>query len=104
MVFFDDVPLRAGHHCSQTQSRPCEFDSSRCDYSGCPRPGRAVGFAKLFSDGEMQAYLATMAGDESRRGKGIGRALVNEALRLAGGERVDLLRADNALKPASNPG
>lgn len=59
--------------------------------------GVVVGFAELFSDGEIQAYLATMAVDETRRGRGIGRSLVNEALRLAGGERIDLLSEDDAL-------
>ncbi len=38
-----------------------------------------------------------MAVDPARRGEGIGRALVNEALRLAGGERVDLLSEDDAI-------
>jgi GNAT superfamily N-acetyltransferase len=33
----------------------------------------------------------------SRRGQGIGRTLVNEALRLAGGERIDPLSEDSAL-------
>lgn len=56
-----------------------------------------VGFAELFSDGEIQAYLATMAVEESRRGRGIGRALISEGLRLAGGERLDLLSEDSAL-------
>ncbi|OBG99273.1 hypothetical protein A5713_10835 [Mycobacterium sp. E2497] len=56
-----------------------------------------VGFAELFSDGEIQAYLATLAVDETRRGKGIGRTLVTEALRLAGGERIDALSEDDAL-------
>jgi len=59
--------------------------------------GVVVGFAELFSDGEIQAYLATMVVDETRRGRGIGRTLVNEALRLAGGERIDLLSEDGAL-------
>ena len=58
--------------------------------------GDVIGFAELFSDGELQAYLATMAVDETRRGEGIGRAMVNEALRLAGGERIDLLSQDDA--------
>ncbi|WP_197509436.1 MULTISPECIES: GNAT family N-acetyltransferase [unclassified Mycobacterium] len=59
--------------------------------------GVVVGFAELFSDGEIQAYLATLAVDETRRGKGIGRTLVTEALRLAGGERIDALSEDDAL-------
>lgn len=59
--------------------------------------GMVIGFAELFGDGEIQAYLATMAVDESRRGQGIGRDLVTEALRLAGGERLDLLSEGDAL-------
>ena len=58
--------------------------------------GRVVGFAELFSDGELQAFLANVAVDEQERGKGLGRALVMEALRLAGGQRVDLLSEDDA--------
>lgn len=56
-----------------------------------------IGFAELFSDGEIQAYLATMVVERSHRGQGVGRTLVNEALRLAGGERIDLLSEDDAL-------
>ena len=50
-----------------------------------------IGFAELLSDGELQAYLANLAVDAGRRGAGIGRRLVQETLRAAGGERVDLL-------------
>jgi ribosomal protein S18 acetylase RimI-like enzyme len=59
--------------------------------------GKVVGFAELFSDGEIQAYLALIAVEESRRGDHIGRKLVQEALRLAGGERIDLLSEGEAL-------
>jgi predicted N-acetyltransferase YhbS len=55
-----------------------------------------VGFAELFSDGELQSYLATLVVDAGRRGAGVGRRLVGEALRRAGGERVDLLSEDGA--------
>jgi ribosomal protein S18 acetylase RimI-like enzyme len=58
--------------------------------------GGIVGFAELFSDGEVQAYLANLAVDAARRGAGIGRRLVGEALRLAGGERIDLLSEGDA--------
>ncbi|MEV4261350.1 GNAT family N-acetyltransferase [Kribbella sp. NPDC049584] len=58
--------------------------------------GDVVGFAELFSDGELQAFLANMVVDETHRGEGIGRAMDNEALRLAGGERIDLLSQDDA--------
>jgi ribosomal protein S18 acetylase RimI-like enzyme len=53
--------------------------------------GELIGFAELFSDGELQAYLANLAVDARRRGEGVGRALVTTALKLAGGERIDLL-------------
>jgi ribosomal protein S18 acetylase RimI-like enzyme len=56
-----------------------------------------VGFAEVFSDGEIQAFLANVAVDERHRGKGLGRELVEEALRLSGAERVDLLSEDGAV-------
>ena len=56
-----------------------------------------VGFAELFSDGELQAYLANLAVAAGRRGVGIGRQLVREALRLAGGERIDLLSTEESV-------
>jgi ribosomal protein S18 acetylase RimI-like enzyme len=56
-----------------------------------------AGFAELLSDGEIQAYLAVLLVEKSRRGQGIGRALLTETLRLAGGERIDLLSEDSAL-------
>jgi ribosomal protein S18 acetylase RimI-like enzyme len=59
--------------------------------------GKVIGFAQLFSDGELQAFLANLAVDEGFRGRGTGRALVTEALRLAGGERIDLLSEDKAV-------
>jgi ribosomal protein S18 acetylase RimI-like enzyme len=55
-----------------------------------------VGFAQLFSDGEIQAFLANLAVAADSRGRGIGRVLVAEALRRAGGERIDLLSEDAA--------
>lgn len=57
---------------------------------------RIVGFAQMFSDGEIQAFLTSIAVEESRRGEGLGRSLVEEALRLAGGDRVDLLSEEGA--------
>lgn len=55
-----------------------------------------VGFAELFSDGELQTYLANLAVDSAYRHRGIARHLVEEALRRAGGERIDLLTEDDA--------
>ena len=51
---------------------------------------------ELFSDGELQAFLANLVVDAAYRGSGIGRRLVTESLRQAGGERVDLLSEDDA--------
>ena len=59
--------------------------------------GAVVGFAELFSDGEVQAFLTSIAVDSRSRGQGIGRALVAESLRLAGGERIDLLSEDESV-------
>jgi ribosomal protein S18 acetylase RimI-like enzyme len=53
-----------------------------------------VGFAQLFSDGELVAYLASIAVDARFRERGVGRALMEESLRLGGGTRVDLLSED----------
>ena len=58
--------------------------------------GVVVGYAQLFSDGELQAFLASLAVAADARRTGLGRQLVTEALLLAGGERVDLLSEDDA--------
>jgi predicted N-acetyltransferase YhbS len=49
------------------------------------------GFAQMMSDGEIQAFLANLLVAPSLRQGGVGRALIWEALRLVGGQRVDLL-------------
>lgn len=56
-----------------------------------------IGFAQLLSDGAIQAYLATIAVDPDFRNRGVGRAMVEEALQLGGGERIDLLTDDEAV-------
>lgn len=61
------------------------------------REGSVIGFAQVFSDGEIQAFLANIAVDVAARGSGVGRSLVLDALRRAGGERIDLLSEDAAL-------
>ncbi|MGO8957614.1 MAG: GNAT family N-acetyltransferase [Streptosporangiaceae bacterium] len=52
-----------------------------------------VGFMYLLSDGEVQAYIATMAVAAARRGQGIGTRLISEAFAASGAERIDLLSA-----------
>lgn len=56
--------------------------------------GRVVGFAQLQSDGEVQAHLSNIAVDRRHRRRGTGRRLVEEALALAGGERIDLVSTE----------
>jgi len=53
--------------------------------------GDVVGFVSLMSDGEVQAYLATMAVVATSRGQGIGTRLVRKAFAVCGAERLDLL-------------
>lgn len=55
-----------------------------------------IGFAQLFSDGELQAFLPTLAVAAAWRGRGVGQRLVRGALLRAGGERVDLLSEEPA--------
>ncbi|HJW41509.1 MAG TPA: GNAT family N-acetyltransferase [Rhizomicrobium sp.] len=50
-----------------------------------------VGFAQLQSDGEIQAHLSLIAVHPDHRRKDIARILIEEALRAAGGQRIDLV-------------
>jgi ribosomal protein S18 acetylase RimI-like enzyme len=50
-----------------------------------------AGFAQLQSDGEIQAHLSLIAVDPAYRRRGVARDLIAEALRLAGGQRIDLV-------------
>lgn len=51
-----------------------------------------LGFAQLQSDGEIQAHLSAIAVDRQARRRGVGRALIEAALKAAGGpERIDLV-------------
>lgn len=59
--------------------------------------GEVFGFAQLLSDGEIQAYLAAVVVAPGHRGQGAGKALIEAALSLAGGFRVDLLTDDGAV-------
>ncbi len=53
--------------------------------------GEVMGFAQTQSDGVIQAHLSLIAIARHRRRQGIGRQLVEEALRRGGGKRLDLL-------------
>ena len=55
-----------------------------------------VGFIYLLSDGEVQAFIATMAVASGRRGQGIGTRLIREAFDASGAERIDLLSEADA--------
>jgi GNAT superfamily N-acetyltransferase len=50
-----------------------------------------VGVVQVQSDGQIQAHLSTVVVARSHRRRGIGRRLLADALRAAGGERLDLL-------------
>jgi ribosomal protein S18 acetylase RimI-like enzyme len=53
--------------------------------------GAVVGVVQVQSDGFIQAHLSTLVVARSHRRRGLGRLLLAEALRVAGGERMDLL-------------
>jgi GNAT superfamily N-acetyltransferase len=53
--------------------------------------GSLAGFAQIQSDGAIQAHLSLIAVDPAQRRKGVGRALIETGLRLAGGLRLDLV-------------
>ena len=53
--------------------------------------GTLAGFAQMQSDGEIQAHLSVIAVDPAFRRRGIARELIAQALRWAGGKRVDLI-------------
>ncbi len=50
-----------------------------------------IGFAQLLSDGEIQAHLSLIAVSAEHRRKGVALAMLQEALRRAGGIRIDLI-------------
>jgi len=52
---------------------------------------RVVGFLYLLSDGEVQAYVASIVVASSCRRQGIGTQLMREAVAASGAERADLL-------------
>jgi GNAT superfamily N-acetyltransferase len=53
--------------------------------------GAVAGLVQLQSDGEIQAHLSALITDAQWRRRGLGRALVREALARAGGLRIDVL-------------
>ena len=53
--------------------------------------GHLVGFLYLLSDGEVQAYVASVVVASSCRREGIGTRLMREAVLASGAERADLL-------------
>jgi GNAT superfamily N-acetyltransferase len=57
--------------------------------------GRVIAVAQLQSDGEVQAHLSTIVVAGDRRGRGIGRRLIRDALRRAGGLRIDTISASD---------
>jgi ribosomal protein S18 acetylase RimI-like enzyme len=50
-----------------------------------------IGFAQLLSDGEIQAHLSLIAVSGDHRRKGVALAMLQDALRRAGGIRIDLI-------------
>lgn len=53
--------------------------------------GSVAGICQLQSDGHVQAHLSTLAVASDHRRQGIARELLREALRRAGGLRIDLI-------------
>ena len=55
-----------------------------------------VGFARLLTDGALEAYLCELVVAETARRQGVGRALVEEAFALSGARRLDLLAGEGS--------
>lgn len=58
--------------------------------------GEVVGFARLLTDGALDAYLCELVVAESVRRKGVGRALIEEAFARSGARRMDLLAEEGS--------
>ncbi|MHB1525444.1 MAG: GNAT family N-acetyltransferase [Candidatus Dormibacteria bacterium] len=56
------------------------------------------GVCQVLSDGELQAYCSLLLVEAGCRRQGLGRSLLLTALARAGGERLDLLAAPDALR------
>ncbi len=52
---------------------------------------RVVGFAQMLGDAQITAFLSLLLVHPDYRRQGIGRALIAEAFRRTGGQRVDLV-------------
>jgi ribosomal protein S18 acetylase RimI-like enzyme len=59
--------------------------------------GSVIGVAHLLSDGEINAYLSTLAVDERHRRAGVGRRLVDELFARTSAPRIDLLSTPDAM-------
>lgn len=55
---------------------------------------RVIGFVSIQSDGVLQAHLTALVVERAYRKQSIGQRLVSEALRRAGGSRLDLLAVE----------
>jgi ribosomal protein S18 acetylase RimI-like enzyme len=57
---------------------------------------RVVALVQVQSDGEIQAHLSALLVDTSWRRRGLGRQLLHEALKRAGGIQIDVLTQNRA--------
>lgn len=53
-----------------------------------------VGFVQMQSDGAIQAHLSNILVEKAHRRQGIGKKLVEEAFKISGAERIDLITQD----------
>jgi GNAT superfamily N-acetyltransferase len=58
--------------------------------------GEPVGFSHAITDGAFQAYLALLFVAPGARGRGVGRALVDETIGRCGAIRLDLISTEEA--------
>jgi ribosomal protein S18 acetylase RimI-like enzyme len=58
--------------------------------------GEVVGFARVLSDGGLDAYLCELVVAEPARRTGVGRSLVAEAFAQSGARRLDLLAGEGS--------
>lgn len=62
--------------------------------------GQVAGIAQTLTDGQVQAFLSILLVAAEKRGTGIGRALVQEALRRTPCVRLDLISCADAFYQA----